>query len=237
MKNFQLAVARIYLVAAAMTVTVVTSGAQATTLIGPSPYLSTADSPFSAVSGFTYFHLEDFEDGAFNTPGVTETGGVFIVPPGTNTDSVDGDDGSVDGSGQNGRSQFANGNAGITFTFDSIVLGALPTHAGIVFTDGNLDTRDVLFEAFDEFNASLGTIGPIPLGDFSFEGGTAEDRFFGIISDVGIGSIRISQPGSSSGFEVDHLQFGFLAIPEPGTFVAFAFGVLSLALSRRRRIE
>lgn len=46
------------------------SVAQAT-LIGPSPYLSSADSPFSPLTGFTYFSLENFEDHLLNTPGVT----------------------------------------------------------------------------------------------------------------------------------------------------------------------
>lgn len=38
--------------------------------IGPSPYLSFADSPFNGGS-FSYFHLETFEDHLLNTPGVT----------------------------------------------------------------------------------------------------------------------------------------------------------------------
>ena len=42
--------------------------------LGPSPYLSFADSPFNGGS-FSYFHLEDFEDGSLNTPGVTASAG------------------------------------------------------------------------------------------------------------------------------------------------------------------
>src|SRR5512138_1593890 len=80
----------------------------ATTTYGPTPYLSSADSPFAGVS-FTYFHLEDFEDHLLNTPGVTGSdGGVASVVFGPSIhDSVDGDDGSIDGSGLNGDDWFS----------------------------------------------------------------------------------------------------------------------------------
>jgi hypothetical protein len=43
-------------------------GAHAATFTGPTgPYLQASDSPFSGVS-FQYFHLEDLEDGALDTP-------------------------------------------------------------------------------------------------------------------------------------------------------------------------
>ena len=38
--------------------------------LGPSPYLSFADSPFNGQS-FTYFHLENFESGTLSVPGVS----------------------------------------------------------------------------------------------------------------------------------------------------------------------
>lgn len=132
---------------------------------GPSPYLSTADSPFTGGS-FSYFHLEYFEDGALNTPGVTASAGIALGPS-INTDSVDGDDGSIDGSGQGGFSWFSNASTtSFIFSFNAAILGALPTHAGLVWTDigatsnGPFGVATIAFEAFDPNNISLGGIGP-----------------------------------------------------------------------------
>jgi hypothetical protein len=177
-------------------------------LFGPSPYLAAADSPFATVV-FDYFHLENFEDGLLNVPGVTRSTG-NIIGPGLAADSVDADDGSIDGSGNGGRSLFVV-SAPITFTFDAVALGRLPTHAGIVRTDGGPTAG---LEAFGPGMVSLGTIGPVPFGDGNPNGGTAEDRFFGWSDPNGILAIRIPQDV----FEVDHLQYGFaVVVPEPGS--------------------
>src|SRR5262245_49589581 len=104
---------------------------------GPSPYLAfdntlpgagTAISAFSGL-GFSYFYLETFEDGLLNTPGVTGTGGA-VAGPGGITDSVDADDGVIDGLGRDGHSYFGSGSVGVRFDFSSAALGSLPTHAG-----------------------------------------------------------------------------------------------------------
>jgi hypothetical protein len=200
------------------------------TLLGPTPYVKFADSPFSGGS-FGYFFLEDFEDHLFNTTGATASaGGVTSVLFGpTFHDSVDADDGSIDGSGLTGDSYFSNsGAAGITFTFDGGVLGMLPTSAGLVWTDGAGTTS---FEAFDQNGVSLGSIGPVFIADGSFNGETADDRFFGATNAGGISRIFISN--ASGGIEVDHLQYG--AIPEPGTLVLLATGLAGLGMSRRKR--
>ena len=176
---------------------------------GPTGYTSFNDSPLKAVdfSG-GYFHLEDFEDNLLNVPGVTASAGAPTGPGGL-TDSVDEDDGAVDGSGTAGNSFFSgSGATGITFTFDEAALGSLPTHAGVVWTDGD---GTISFEAFDGNGDSLGTIGPFSeagvVPDGSFAGGTAEDRFFGFAdAPNGIGSIFIQN--TAGGIEVDHLQFG-----------------------------
>src|SRR5215475_10221716 len=72
----------------------------------------TADSPFAAgvnagdyAGAGGYFHLETLEDALFNSPGVTRSTG-SITNPGTITDSVDADDGNIDGSGLQGHSLF-----------------------------------------------------------------------------------------------------------------------------------
>jgi hypothetical protein len=216
------------------------------TFIGPLPYLSQADSPFAAsiTAGTTF--LETFESGALTTPGVTASAG-GVIAPGPITDSVDGDDGAIDGSGTAGHSFFSgNGAAGITFTFDATVLGHLPTQAGIVWTDGAGTTT---FEAFGPGGVSLGQIGPVSIADGTFAGTTAEDRFFGITNPAGISAIKISN--TSGGIEVDHLQYGMFgaapppvatALPIPTVsqtalvFLALLAAGLGLAgLARRRR--
>src|SRR5262245_53907034 len=123
--------------------------------IGPVEYLQRSDSPIAG-GDFVYFHLEDFEDSALDTPGVTASS--FCITPTdcfspTFTDSVDGDDGAIDGFGTGGHSLWAGGS--VTFTFDAAVLGELPNAVGIVWTDGGDPIR---FEAFDENGASLGII-------------------------------------------------------------------------------
>ena len=199
-------------------------------ILPPTPYLSEANSPFNGIP-FTYFHRENFEDSALNTPGVTASGGT-VLAPGDTTDSVDGDDGSIDGSGTSGRSWFfSTGTTGISFTFSAAALGSLPTHAGIVWTDG---TNNILFEAFDQNGASLGTASGSH-ADSSFFGQTAEDRFYGAINSGGISRIFISS--GSGGIEVDHLQYGAQQVdsrvPEPGTLLLLGIGAIALAIRRR----
>ncbi len=151
-----------------------------------------------------YFWLETFEDHLFNVPGVTaSTGGVTSVVFGPSIhDSVDCDDGAIDGSGLLGDSYF--GAPNIRFTFNADVLGSLPTHAGIVWTDGSPNTT-VTFEAFGAGGASLGSITAVN-GDTSNNGTTEEDRFYGVIESSGISAIVIRH--TSGGLEVDHLQYG-----------------------------
>lgn len=176
-------------------------------LIDPVPYLSRADSPFRGVAFPAYFHLEDWEDGLVNTPGVTpsstDTGGAY----GSLGDSVDEDDGVVDGkcSKDGGFCNSGFSNTPFSFTFDAAILGALPTHVGIVWTDGAPDC-DATFEAFDDADVSLGKRTAVKAGDASNSGTVEEDRFFGIVSSAGIKKIVVSN--SAGGVEVDHLQYG-----------------------------
>lgn len=199
----------------------IAGSASAQTFLGPTPYLSLNDSPWQ---GFQGFAVEDFEDGLFNLPGASASVGNPLAP-GSSTDSVDGDDGSIDGSGIAGRSFFSgSGSAGITFTLNADEIGFIPTRVGIVWTDG---AGEISFEAFDLQGMSLGIV----TGNHAtagFSGQTDEDRFYGIAYDAGIGSIHVRN--SAGGIEVDHLQY---ALPAPGVVSVLAAG--GLLASRRRR--
>ncbi|HKW13344.1 MAG TPA: T9SS type A sorting domain-containing protein [Candidatus Krumholzibacteria bacterium] len=184
----------------------------AVTYLGPQPYNSALDSPFHYLP-HSYFYLEDFEDNALNTPGVTSAAGLAFTN-GSSTDSVDKDDGVIDGNGKNGHSYWsAYSPLAFTFTFSAAVLGSLPTMAGLVWTDvgqvssGTPNYGNVMFEAFDQNGVSLGAIGPFAVGDGENTGQTAEDRFFGVEYDGGISKIKMWMTNSTD-FEVDHLQYG-----------------------------
>ena len=215
------------------------SAQAAPTFYGPTAYLSTADSPFTGP--FAYFHLENFEDHLFNVPGVTANAGGVTTSfafSGSIIDSVDNDDGSIDGTcakaGADCDSYFSsNGPGGIRFTFNAGALGGLPTHVGLVWTDG---TNNQFFEAFDANGNSLGTL-PGSSADGNFLAGTGEDRFYGVSDAGGISAIFMSN--GSGGIEIDHLQYGLAGIvsrvPEPLTLSLFGIGVVGAAFARRRK--
>jgi hypothetical protein len=153
--------------------------------------------------------LENFEDDALNTPGVASSPecGALGYPQ---SDSVDEDDGTIDGKGDRGRSCFSRFRTPVfVFRFDAAALGGLPTHAGVVWTDSNGPRRvDAVLEAFDPAGNSLGTLGPAMVGDnTSFTGDTDEDRFFGVMSMAGISAISLEVLRTAN-WELDHLQYG-----------------------------
>lgn len=205
---------------------------------GPSNYVEAADSPFAAIdfSG-GYFFLEDFEDHLLNTTGLSGTpGGVtsVVFGPGVH-DSVDADDGTIDGSGLNGDSYFDSG-ASVTFSFSAAALGALPTYAGLVWTDGPFGTG-VTFTAFGADGlTAVCTITAVNVGNNSFNGETAEDKFFGCSDAGGISKITATN-SLGGGIEVDHVQYGntgAASVPEPATLGLIGFGALLVGIRRRR---
>ena len=202
-------------------------------LLGPSTYVKPADSPFAGVAGLV---IRDFEDGNTSFAGITFSPGWIHSGPGATSDSVDSDDGVIDGSGVQGHTLYSGGfQNSLTVTFDAGGLGgALPTHVGVVWTDvgfvgqGSFALGEVQFTATDGSGATLGTSAWIGVGDGNAEGGTAEDRFFGVRNAGGVKSITLTMSNSVD-WEVDHLQYTTAPVPEPGTWALAAAGGLLLA--------
>jgi len=209
-------------------------------LYGPSVYTASTDSPFSTLV-FDYRGFDDFES-ATRTPGYASTSGGQVGISGPFSDSVDADDGVSDGSGANGHSWFSGGTTNtFTFAFDAGVLGRLPTHVGLVWTDvGNVTSgtpgyTDVSFSAFGPTGDLLATIPGTNLGDGSAFSAIGDDRFFGIASLDGISRVQMTVSNSVD-WEVDHLQFGAIsAVPEPEQWLLMALGVAAAASGVRRR--
>jgi hypothetical protein len=173
-------------------------------LAEPVPYKSRADSPFSGLVFASYSHFEDWEDGLVNTPGVTPSS--TATGSGSLCDSIDGDDGIVDGKCDKAggcNSGFAGGT--ISFTFDDVALGAFPTHVGIAWTDGNLGCNAV-FEAYDAADVLIGTKTAAAVGDAVNTGTVDEDRYFTVVHAAGVKRVVVSS--SAGGVEVDHLHYG-----------------------------
>ena len=147
----------------------------------PTPYRGRADSTFDLIGAPDQYYVEDFENN-FVERGLPKGVDIFpgvVIPPGFGgfVDSVDEDDGAIDGSGLEGHSFFSgNGPGGITISFDAEVLGYLPMWVGIVWTDGG---GSITYEAFGPEGKSLGTVGPLMVADGSSAGTTLEDHFFG----------------------------------------------------------
>lgn len=176
--------------------------------VTPIGYKSFADSPLKNVAFPSYFHLEDWEDSLVNTPGVTPSSTAVGSSFGALVDSVDGDDGAVDGKcakdGGICDSGFSGGGT-IEFTFDAAALGALPTHVGIAWTDGSPGC-DAVFDAYDATGTLIGTRTAAAVGDGTNTGSVDEDRFFAVVHTTGVKKIVVKS--SSGGVEVDHLQYG-----------------------------
>ncbi|MFO0875467.1 MAG: hypothetical protein U0575_16065 [Phycisphaerales bacterium] len=198
---------------AAVSATILASAAAAqTAFLGPTPYLSKADSPFDLNDlGYT-FVLEDFEDGTLDLPGVFLSVG-SVKGPGPTTDSVDADDGAIDGVGTNGHSWGAPAGSVLFIGFDDVALGGLPTHVGFVWTDGG-PNAGVTIVALGPNGSFLGQFLPT-LGD-AFDGTVGDDRFIGITNPGGISAITISNVLGA--LEIDHIQFE-LPIPSQAAFI------------------
>lgn len=208
-------------------------------LLGPTPYSSLADSPFFPVVGFTYFHLENFDDHALNTPGVTASDGQPTTTArfsGSIIDQVGLPGGCPPGGAAVPCDTWGSfsGPGGVGFLFNAAVLGALPTAVGVVWTEGLGTTT---FEAFDQDGIPLGTVAG-DHADASFFGTTGEDRFYGVAHSGGISQIHIRN--TADGIEIDHLQYGLRAdappprVPVPSSLMLVGLGLAVVTAFGRR---
>ncbi len=172
------------------------------------PYLKPSDSPFAGID-FTYFHLEDFEDHMLNTPGLSSQGQLSSSFGAGVIDSVDADDGNPTDNKcikAVGTCDAWWGGGTLRFSFDAQVLGGLPTHVGLIWTDGG---GTVSFEAFGPDGESIYKLGPVSepgFPDDTIASSTMEDRFFGAFAPGGISAVVISN--TAGGVEADHVQYG-----------------------------
>lgn len=155
---------------------------------GPLRYNSPASSPFSRKST-QWKYFEDFNDRKANTKGLTSAGTPSSSFGKELIDSISGDAWWGPGS--------------LSFEFSEKELGSLPTYVGFVWTDGS---GSVTIEVWGPCGSPV-KFGPFSgFADSNFEGGRAEDRFFGFESSQGISQIRVVDAGG--GIEIDNLEYG-----------------------------
>jgi|CXWL01.1.fsa_nt_gi hypothetical protein len=205
------------------------------TFTAPTPYLQSSDNPLAGP--FAWQHLETAEDGAINTPGLSVNAGVASGGS-VWTDSVDADDGAVDGWGASGKSWYSNANNYLTFSFDAGALGGLPTQVGLVFTDIGTPYLSGWAEmkVYDGVGTLVGSGGFLHSFDGSALSNVGDDRFLGAVFGGGIGAITVGFSNSSD-WEVDHVFYALAPVPENGTLLLMAAGVVALAGRARRRVR
>jgi hypothetical protein len=209
-------------------------GHAAATFTAPTPYLQASDNPLTAAVNWQ--HLETLIDGAVNTPGLSVSGGV-AAGVSVWADTVDADDGAVDGQGVVGQSWYSNGLNYLTFSFDAGALGGLPNQVGLVFTDIGAPYLYGWAEmkVFDADGALVGSDGFMHNFDGSALSNVGDDRFLGATYSGGIGSITVGFANSSD-WEVDHIYYAQAPVPENGTLGLMAAGLLAVGGLARRRM-
>jgi hypothetical protein len=219
------------------------------TFLDPIPYLSAADSPFDMSGLGSTFFLEDFEDGVWDLPAGVEAGPYVIGTPSPFTDSVDGDDGVIDGWGTNGHSMWPNFHShnflgpptwttSFQMNFDTNLI--VPNSFGLAWTDG-VPGSGLTIYVWDDLGNRLPAREYILEMDPLHTGGSAFDRFVGFVSDEQIGTIVVNYAYRAwvpmYHFEADHVQFGLAPIPEPGALGLLMPTALLFWVIRKSRLK
>ncbi|MEI6332910.1 MAG: hypothetical protein WCP16_27000, partial [Pseudanabaena sp. ELA645] len=192
---------------------------------GDSPFRSLVSSSNPLTSSFSFsgsntassewFELEKFEGPKFenNTIGVKYRPNEIVKTSTDPTywDSVDADDGKIDGASRSQGRFVLQKDGDINFEFDG--KRGFPTDVGLVWTDihANAPKMDgnITFEAFDATGKSLGVRGPIYVGgDGTTVANPQDDRFFGVHYNGGISAFNVKSTVVQVGIEYDHLQYG-----------------------------
>lgn len=223
-------------------------GAVSAGRLEPTPYQSVLDSPFTNCDLVTQLEFEDFEDGLLNQVGLSTPGNVLLNAPivitgGSDVDSIDRD---FDNFGHSLQSQthltaFSSPPSQqfiIDFHFDASELGYVPNAFGFAWTDGAESSALQI-----ELTTPDGVVTSLPdyqrLGDGTREASGADDVFLGFVG-IDFRRVRLigGYIGDSAGFdffELDHLQYGRVAIPEPyGLILALSFAVVGASQRRPR---
>jgi hypothetical protein len=132
------------------------------------------------------------------------------------------------------------------FEFNPTELGFLPNAFGFAWTDGPVGI-DIFRPGFElrivvndiggnEFLSPYSTLFASPLRN----GQSSEDVFFGVASKLPITRVVIfgvyyGESESMPYFEIDHVQYGRLIVPEPGSIVMMALLFVLLATSNAHR--
>jgi hypothetical protein len=213
--------------------------AAASTITGiTTPYLQKTDSPL--VISSPGYRLEDFEP---SSPSLATLGVILSTLHGSSVDlglSVDGDDGSVDGSGAAGHSLTVvtqAGTTGATFTFNNIAIGAYPKSAAVAVTAAGASL--LTFTAYNTSNAVSGTYN---LSNVFTSTPTSDDFLFWASDPAGISAISVTSNSAALAMHLDHVQFDTIntiavPVPEPATMVlaiSGLVGLIGLAIRRRR---
>jgi hypothetical protein len=203
--------------------------------VGPArPYTSVADGE-SFWQGMPH-ELEDFESPESLAPDFLidcgwRVGADFLSSDGVPiADSVDADDGRIDGKGGQGSAWYCPETA-LTVAFLQPV-----QQASLVWTDGDPQSTNVMVELMGVDGRLLAALDAGNLADDFLSGTTAEDRFIGFTSEVPIGSVSVKSIGGR-GLEIDHLAYAVVPEPTTGllTITAIAWLVLAVRPQQRNR--
>lgn len=201
-------------------------------------YRSFQDSPLEELSETGEVYFEDFEDGTLDAPYVTiQRGRIATSDMGIDgIRSVDADDGIIDGMSSGGGVLIPSTpiTAFFNFQFAPNLLGEYPSFVGITLTyelPGDIPS--------DFISVGL-TTNPVPgaivvslpelYAGSQIPGNVEHAVFLGVYAPEGITRMTINRAS-----QVDHLQYGYVTIPEPSVAVLAVAGIFGLGFLRRRR--